>query len=195
MISKEDLLKEINNCKEYEDYLRVVRKYIIHGTPYVFENNESEYYEFRSIIAKKWNIGFHEVFILGSGKLGYSYHKNSTFSLESDIDVAIVNEQLFEDFYMRIRDFQYLKQKGLVSLTQYEEKNYNLFLQYMIKGWMRPDKLPVQISGRLSKDEWFSFFKSISYNNNPAGNYKISAGLFKNFNYMECYYVNSIMTL
>lgn len=53
MISKEDLLKEINNCKEYEDYLRVVRKYIIHGTPYVFENNESEYYEFRSIIAKK----------------------------------------------------------------------------------------------------------------------------------------------
>lgn len=33
----------------------------------------------------------------------------------------------------------------------------------MIKGWMRPDILPVKITGELSKDEWFSYFKSISY--------------------------------
>lgn len=195
MISKEDLIKYIRNCNTKEDYLRIVRKYIIHGTPFVFKDNENGYYEFRSLIAKQWNVGFQEVLILGSGKLGYSYHKNSTFSLESDIDVAIINEQLFEKFYLEIRDFQYLKQRGLISLTLEEEKNYNTFLKYLIKGWMRPDKLPIQISGIFSKENWFSFFNSISYKNNPAGDYKISAGLFKSFNYMECYYVNSIMNI
>ena len=107
-------------------------------------------------------MGFQEVLILGSGKLGYSYHKDSVFSLESDLDVAIVNEQLFEEFYIAIRDFQYQKQRGLITLSQDEEKQYNRLLKYMIKGWMRPDKLPAQISGRLSKEEWFRYFESIS---------------------------------
>ena len=83
-------------------------------------------------------------------------------------------------------------ESGLETLTSYEKKEYNRFLSYMIKGWMRPDILPAKITGKLSKDEWFSYFKSISYNNNLAGNYKVSAGLFKNFDYMECYYTNSI---
>ena len=53
----------------------------------------------------------------------------------------------------------------------------------------------VKITGELSKDEWFSYFKSISYDNNLAGNYKVSAGLFKSFDYMEYYYTNSIKNL
>lgn len=60
---------------------------------------------------------------------------------------------------------------------------------------MRPDKLPMKISGKLSKQEWFNYFKSISYENNLAGNYKVSAGLFKNFDYMEYYYLNSLKKL
>lgn len=130
--------------------------------------------------------------ILGSGKLGYSYHKNSVFSDESDIDVAIINQSLFESFYLEIRNFQYRLESGLETLTSHEKREYNRFLSYMIKGWMRPDILPAKITGKLSKDEWFSYFKSISYNNNLAGNYKVSAGLFKNFDYMEYYYTNSI---
>lgn len=195
MISKDELLEAIGLCKTTEDYLRIVRKYFIHGTPYVFQDNENKYYDFRSRIANKWSVGFQEVLILGSGKLGYSYHKDSKFSIESDIDVAIVNERLFEEFYMVIRDFQYSIQRGLVVLSLNEKQMYNEFLKYMIKGWMRPDKLPPQIIGEFSKNNWFEYFESISYENNLAGNYKVSAGLFKNFNYMELYYVNSLMSL
>lgn len=195
MIDKDSLLQKIKNCKEIRDYIKIVRKYLIHGIPFVFEGNENGYYDFRSMIASHWNVGFHEVLILGSGKLGYSYHKDSTFSLESDIDVAIVNEKLFEDFYMVIRDFQYDIQNGKITLSDYEIKQYNIFLQYMIKGWMRPDKLPSKLCGKFSKKQWFEYFTSISNNQNPAGNYKISAGLFKNFNYMEMYYVDTLCKL
>lgn len=195
MITKQELLAKIEYANSDGEYLRIVRKYLIHGIPYVFKDNPNRYYDFREQIASHWHVGFQEVLILGSGKLGYSYHKDSEFSVESDIDVAIVNQSLFEDFYQEIRNFQYRLESGLEVLTSHEKKEYNRFLSYMIKGWMRPDILPVKITGELSKDEWFSYFKSISYGNNLAGNYKVSAGLFKSFDYMEYYYTNSIKKL
>lgn len=194
-MTKEDLLAKISDASTNEDYLRIVRKHLIHGIPYVFKDSPELYYDFRERIAQHWNVGFQEVLIMGSGKLGYSYHKDSIFSIESDIDVAIVNPRLFEEFYMAIKDFQYRKDQGIVTLTYYEQKEYNKFLSFMIKGWMRPDMLPSKISGKLSKQEWFDYFKSISYEHNLAGNYKVSAGLFKSFEYMECYYLNSLKKL
>lgn len=195
MIPKSELIQLIKNSNSAEDYLRIVRKHLIHGLPYVFDNKSAEYYDFREMIAKRWNVGFHEVLIMGSGKLGYSYHKDSVFSNESDIDVAIINSKLFEDFCVEIRNFQYKIDKHIEILTKDENLKYNKFLSYMIKGWMRPDLIPPKITGKLSSNEWFNYFKSISYSNNPAGNYKISAGLFKNYEYMEWYYVNSIMSV
>ena len=83
------------------------QKYLFHGIPFVFRERENEYYEFRKKIADKFKVGFHEVFIVGSAKLGFSYHKMSLFSYDSDIDVVIVNEKLFEEFYLKITDYQY----------------------------------------------------------------------------------------
>lgn len=194
-MERNDFINIVKRAKTRDDYLRVVRKFLLHGLPFVFKGNQDAYYDFREKIAKRWNVGFNEVLILGSGKLGFSYHKDSVFSLESDIDVAIVNPMLFEEFYLRIRDFQYDIENALITLTYDEEKLYNRFLTYMIKGWMRPDLLPPKLTGKLSKEEWFEYFKSISNRNNPIGNYKVAAGLFKNFNYMEWYYVNSLMKI
>lgn len=195
MISKNDLIQLVKQANCIDDYLRIVRKYIIHGLPFVFKGDHEAYYDFREMIARRWNVRFNEILVLGSGKLGYSYHKDSVFSRESDIDVAIVNSNLFESFYSDIRDFQYKKEQGQIVLSSSEEYQYRIFLTYMIKGWMRPDLLPAKLTGSISKQDWFSYFKSISYKNNPVGNYKIAAGLFKDFNYMEWYYVHSLMSL
>ena len=93
MISKKDLLQIVSESNNYDERLKIVRKYIIHGIPYVFQDRENDYYEFRDCIAKNFQINFHEVLILGSAKLGYSYYKDTVFSAESDIDVALVNER------------------------------------------------------------------------------------------------------
>lgn len=120
MITKQELLAKIEYANSDGEYLRIVRKYLIHGIPYVFKDNPNRYYDFREQIASHWHVGFQEVLILGSGKLGYSYHKDSEFSVESDIDVAIVNQSLFEDFYQEIRNFQYRMESGLEVLTSHD---------------------------------------------------------------------------
>ncbi|HTB06272.1 MAG TPA: hypothetical protein VK806_04905 [Bacteroidia bacterium] len=191
-MNKEDFDRELEEAVDAEKRLKFVQKFLFHGIPHVFHNKENEYFEFRNRIANKFNIGFHEVFIVGSAKLGFSYHKNSIFSYDSDIDVVIVNDVLFENFYLKITDYQYKLDKSYKTIDLKELKIYSEFLRYMMKGWMRPDKLPTSFQVNLLKAEWFDFFNSLSYGKSEVGNYKVTAGLFKNYHYLEKYYTTSI---
>lgn len=175
--------------------LLFVQKFIFHGVPHIFEGRENDYFEFRNRIANKFGVGFHEVFIVGSAKLGFSYHKGTVFNYDSDIDVVIVNERLFEEFYFKITDYQYQLDRQYETVDLRELKTYTHFLRYLVKGWMRPDKLPTSFQVNLLKTEWFDFFESISYGNSEVGNYKVSAGLFKNYEYLEKYYKRSVEDL
>ncbi len=192
LVSLNDFQKLINQANSDEDYSVLVRKYLFHGIPFIFNNRESDYYDFRAEIANQWKVRFHEVLIVGSAKLGYSYYKKTQFTLNSDIDVAIVNPCLFENFVNAVAEIQYKIDRSEIRMTQGSMTEYNRFLKYMIKGWMRPDLLPAYMKGIFNKDNWFKYFNSISYGKSLAGDYKISAGLFKNFDYMEKYYVESL---
>ena len=192
VITQSDFQLLINGASTYDDYASIVRKYLFHGLPYVFDNRENEYYDFRAAIATKWGVRFHEVLIIGSAKLGYSYYKKTKFTLDSDIDVSIVNPALFEKFVKAISEIQYKLEKSQLRMTVGEQKKYGKFLGYLVKGWMRPDLLPERMTGDINKDKWFEYFRSISHGKSPVGDYKISAGLFKNFDYMERYYVESL---
>ena len=69
---------------------------------------------------------------------------------------------------------------------------FDKFLKYMAKGWMRPDLLPIKIEGIDLKTNWFNFFNTISYDKSEVGNYKVSAGVYKSYNYLEYYAINSL---
>ena len=170
-----------------------VRKYFFHGLPFVFQGREHNYYEFRQLIADKFNIGFHEVFIVGSSKLGFSFIKEGKpFDYESDIDVVLVNESLFERYSQIICDYQYKLDKNYKLIDKTELYNYHQFLHYLVKGWMRPDLLPLSFQVSELKNEWFDFFTSISSGKSTVGNYAVTAGLYKNYAYLEKYYLNAI---
>ena len=192
LISQFDFQLLINQANSFEDYSSLVRKYLFHGLPFVFDNRESDYYDFRATVASKWNVRFHEVLILGSAKLGYSYYKKTSFSLDSDIDVSIVNPMLFEEFVKATADVQYQIERGKIRMTTEEKEKYDKYLRYLVKGWMRPDFLPAKMSGIFDRKNWFDYFRSLSYGRSQVGDYKIAAGLFKNFDYMEKYYVESL---
>lgn len=182
----------INGLNNTDKRLIFVKKFLFHGIPHVFENRVDEYFEFRNQVANRFNVAFHEVFIVGSAKLGFSYHKQTVFSYDSDIDVVIVNEKLFEYFYSKISDYQYQLDSLHKTVSIEEKSKYNIFLRYLVKGWMRPDLLPTSFQVDVLKTEWFDYFQSISYNRSAVGNYKVAAGLFKNYEYLEKYYTKSI---
>jgi predicted nucleotidyltransferase len=185
-------LSEISNDDSLLDFCR---KTILHGTPYIFLNRESDFYEFRKRIAVKFNIYFKDVYITGSAKLGFSPFKRKEFSYDSDVDVAIISTSLFKKMMNEIWRFQMELRNNRKVVTIRELELYQKFLEYTAMGWIRPDKLPVSFNLDILKDDWFDFFKSISYGKSEVGNYKISAGIFASYEHLEEYACDGLKQL
>jgi len=191
-----DELKALNTSDE-EQMQDFFRKKILHGTPYVFKNDESKYYEFRKRISKEYNINFHEVHITGSAKLGFSFSplkKYKKFNYDSDIDVAIISNKLFDEMMMYIYEIEMGIRESLISFSQKDYKNYISFLQYTAIGWIRPDKIPFFHRAKILKKNWFSFFDDLSSSesNKKIVNYKVSAGVYKNYDVFEKYTISGL---
>lgn len=203
-LSKEELLQfnlkqlfldELLQTKSDEEILDFCRKKIIHGTPYVFRNNDDEYYGFRKHIAQNFNVYFHEVYIVGSAKLGFSPYKERVFDLESDIDTALVSHKLFDEIMEYVRKYQMDIRSYRINLNSNEYKTYNQFLRYTAIGWLRPDLLPLslqQMDGSEIRQEWFDFFDSISNGKSNVGNYPVAAGVFKSYFHLEQYLLENM---
>jgi predicted nucleotidyltransferase len=183
----QEFFSELEQKETDEDVLDLCRKHVLHGTPHVFHSRDEEYYEFRKRIANKFRIPFNEIYITGSGKLGFSPFKNKVFDYDSDIDVAIVSEGLFDEIMSEISSYQMRLRQNRDVIHIKELDMYHSFLEYTALGWIRPDKLPLSFQMKAIKDDWFEFFKSISYGRSEVGNYKVSAGIFKSYQHLEDY--------
>ena len=193
MVTLEEFKAEIQKLQNEDEKKIFTQKHFFHGIPAVFNERENDYYQFRKRIADNFQIGFYEVIIVGSSKFGFSPYKFTGFSLESDIDVVLINERLFDSFYDLISDYQYKIRLHKMRLTNDQFAKYQKFLRYFIMGWMRPDLLP-QNSNEFKelKQKWDDFFKSISHSKSEVGNYIVKGGLFKSHSYAEKYYRSSL---
>lgn len=193
-MSLDEFLLSLKNCSD-DALVDFCRRTVLHGTPVVFTGREDEFYEFRKRIATKFDIIFHEIYITGSAKLGFSPHKEKIFGYDSDIDVAIVSETLFNNFLERIRQYQMELRRSRTTVSVNELQKYHKFLEYLVMGWIRPDLLPLNFHVKTLKDDWFQFFSSISNGKSEVGNYKVTAGVFKSYTHLEEYTLSGFKEL
>lgn len=191
----EGFLKQLADLPDDESLVDFCRRRALHGTPAVFLGNEDAYYSFRKRIADKFQINFHEVFITGSAKLGFSPHKKKRFDLDSDIDIALISSALYDRMMDFIHDYQMELRENRKAVSCKEIKGYHKFLEYSAIGWMRPDLLPTSFRVEELKTEWFAFFDSISHGKSEVGNYKVTAGAFKSYGHLERYTVSGLRSL
>jgi len=168
------------------------RRHLLHGTPFVFAGRENDFFDFRRRIADRLSVGFHEVFVVGSAKLGFSLFKEKSFDLDSDIDVVIVSDKLFDKFMEQIRYYQSALRRSRRAVSTREQDMYHQFLEYVALGWIRPDKLPLSFALSDLKEDWFSFFRSISNGKSEVGNYKVAGGVFRTYQHLEAYHLEGL---
>jgi predicted nucleotidyltransferase len=190
-----EYLETLAQTKDEAELLDFCRKRLIHGTPHIFANRESEHYSFQKKIATKFGINFGDVLIVGSAKLGFSPRKRKQFDLDSDIDIAIVSKDLFDRTMTYIAEYQMGLRANRPAVSYDELKLYHKFLEYVAIGWIRPDKLPSSFQIKELKKEWFDFFNAISNGKSEAGNYQISAGVFKSLVDLERYLMSDLRSL
>ena len=188
-------LTDLAATDDDEGLLEFCRRRNLHGTPAVFNGDEDAYYAFRRRIADEFQVEFHEVFISGSAKLGFSPFKRRAFDLDSDIDVAIVSAELYDRMMSYIHSFQMALRGNRKAVSERELGMYHKFLEYSAIGWIRPDLLPTSFRVQELKRSWFSFFESISHGHSEVGNYKVSGGAFKSYSHLESYTLSGLQSL
>lgn len=192
-MNRADFLVQLKDSGDGDKLLEVCRRHLLHGTPHVFVGREGEFFDFRRRIADKFHVGFHEVFVVGSAKLGFSPYKEKEFDLDSDIDVVIVSDKLFDDFSDQIRIYQGELRRSRRAVSTRELNTYHEFLEYAALGWIRPDKMPLSFTFSSVKDDWFKFFRSISNGKSEVGNFKVAAGIFKSYSHLESYLLEGLI--
>ena len=183
---------ELNSKKLGDDILDFCRKHVLHGTPFIFNDRDDLFYDFRKRIAVKFDISFHEVYITGSAKLGFSIFKKKNFDLDSDIDVALISPLLFESIMKDVAAYQMQFRNNRAVVRESALIIYHEFLEYVALGWIRPDKLPISFQMNTFKNDWFDFFRDISNGKSEVGNYKVAAGVFKSYEHLEDYIVDGL---
>lgn len=157
--------------------VQVIRKHVIHGACHVL--SQDQYFELKAEVAEHFDLHPSEVLIVGSAKLGFSIAPNKRyrpFSDESDIDVVLVSQHLFDRIWAAV--FKYWKEGG------YWDRHQE-FKDYLFRGWIRPDKLPPSRIFSVGED-WWDFFRMIT-SSGRYGDYKVSAALYKSWYFLESY--------
>jgi len=222
-MSLNDFKKDITDIYK-DDLVNIVRKYLINGSSYFFnlDKIEDDEYNIKNDISRILNIHPNNIIIVGSAKLGYSIKPDFTnreslsynfhsfrFDFdsknnieESDIDIAIIDSNLFEQKIQHI--YEYLRGYDLPIIFEkfddcrtkryyinpdtgkkHNKKCFDDFSKYMLMGWLRPDKMPKEY-------DLFPELEQIRNKYNKLYNRKINIGIYKSWFYFEEYNIQNL---
>lgn len=156
---------------------QLINKYYLSGAAFALDDNR--HYALRQEVSAHFEVRYSEVFIVGSGKLGFSIKPRRRFQpfySGSDIDIVIISTELFEKIWQEI--FLFERNGGYWP-------NIGAFKQYHFQGWMRPDKLPLERSFTFTRI-WWDFFEKVS-GGGEYGPYKIRGGLYQSQFFFQSY--------
>ena len=172
----------------------IVEKHLLSGTPYVFEDNNDIYFDLRKELSIFFNVSnFNNILMVGSAKMGFSMNPHNCFrgiQDDSDIDMVIMDEGLFDVYWKKLFEFNLDYNINLIPRSEKEEGQYKRFLEYFFKGWIRPDYFPFKYDGRK---KWFDFFKKISYSKYDKR--KVTGAIFKNEYFFKKYHASNIESI
>lgn len=155
------------------DLNEIVDEHILDGLPFAFRNVPGVMTTLRGHLAGHLPIRAENVFVVGSAKLGFSLNPDgyfNPFTEGSDIDVVIVDEELFERVWMILLDWHFPRRYGNL-LNRHNSTWAGRRQKDVYWGWIVPDKIPYR--GIIFPDvlrplrdistQWFNAFQSLSH--------------------------------
>lgn len=178
----------------------VVEEYVFGGTPHVFRENPETLDVLFNHLSGALEISEQNMTIVGSAKIGFSLSPDAfprQFSEQSDIDVLIVDESLFDKFWMAMLGWHYPR-KGF-DLGTWDNRWVKERRKDLYWGWFRPDK--VRFKGlslpnilkplRDISTLWFDSFQSLSRYPQFA-NREVSGRLYRTWDHALLYHVHGL---
>lgn len=132
-----------------ESKIAIARLWLSEGIPFAFQKIPALYESIRTWLGYRLDVNPKEISITGSGRIGKSLSPNKfgkIFDKDSDLDLFIISDYLFEkmknDFEIWSLDYK----EGIVKPKEYELKywddNYSQVPKNIKKGFLNSDRVP-----------------------------------------------------
>jgi hypothetical protein len=156
---------------------QLVQKYVTTGTSAVLD--EDLLFSLKKEISDFLKIHPSEVILVGSAKVGFSLAPDKryrAFGDESDLDIAIISHNLFDQIWHSVLEYKY-------SGRFWNKENE--FKHHFFHGWIRPDKLPPSDRFEFAK-QWWEYFSDLRASA-KFGPYKIAGGIYRTWEFLDSY--------
>ena len=193
-------------AKEFQKILlnqpldRIVQDHLFEGVPYAFRDSPRGFATLRDHLGGKLNLPQKNISIVGSGKIGFSLNPDNfgrQFSENSDIDVLVVNESMFDSIWLNILKWHYphkLATRGWMDAKWARTNRRNIYL-----GWFDPSK--IRFKGlsfpnvlkplRDISSNWFNAFRSLSRHQMFASR-DFSGRLYRTWDHALLYHIDGL---
>ena len=169
--------------------------------PYVFDQNVGSWNAFRDHLVSDLGVARADVTVVGSGRFGFSTKPDNnlrTFTDRSDIDVIVVNAELFDRLWIDLLSAAYPRSPYTERLGGWLETRR----KEVYTGWLTPleIKLDVRIIGPKARPvldfntRWFNTLKEASQH--PSRRHEdVQGRLYRSWQHAELYHAHSLAAL
>lgn len=185
----------------------LAKVFLLEGPPFVFSKSPMKYLIFREQVADRFSIGYQDVCIVGSAKLGFSPspHKFGVpFSETSDVDVVIISSGLFDRgthaLFEHVNDIgpplDFQNRTEQVSVNPRDWRTFRESVRNYVYENFNPGLLPPDHPLRNEVFEKISSTSALFLALEPQVFVsKIRCRVFRNWRAAERYYTNSLRQL
>lgn len=181
----------------------VVREYVFQGVPYVFRNQPAALTLLKQHLHSTLGLSEQDVTIVGSAKIGFSLSPDNfsrAFSDDSDVDVLVVNEKLFDLVWMTILKWHYPRR--IENLGGRDAKWARERRQDLYWGALFPDKIRFEGLSfpdvlkplRDTSTAWFNAFRSLSQYSEFVSR-DISGRLYRSWDHALLYQMDGLQKI
>lgn len=177
-------------------------EHVLTGEPFAFRDDAEALEQLTGHIGERLGIDSTSIRVIGSGRIGFSLNPANfprPFRPASDIDVAVVNDDLFDRVWHTMLAWNYPRRFRLYG----EERRWQRSRQDdLYWGWFRPDKIRYKGLAfpeilrplRDLSTQWFDAFQSLS--TYPALAARVVAGrLYRTQEHAIGYHIDGLRKL
>jgi len=169
----------------------VVNSSLLEGSVFYFKGDLRRYFDFKYKIAEKLNVHPKDIEVVGSARLGFRLAQQKAgepFGPDSDIDVVVVSNTLFEEVWLQLIC---VWERAWHDLVPKERTNLKECLKNVYWGYIRPERIPTR--SNFSR-WWWAVFEELS-NCDDYEQRSVRGRLFKSWKHVQINYCYSIQRL
>ncbi|MGN0499357.1 MAG: hypothetical protein ACI4F6_09915 [Acutalibacteraceae bacterium] len=185
-----EFIKSIIASKSADE---IYNDFFISGDIWIFKRLYGDkwfekYDEFKKYVAKKLCVHYNNIGIAGSAKLGFSLNPTKNYKIfddDSDIDIIVVSQKLFNEFW---EQYLYDSYNPTARVNNINKVSFSIFRKYLTLDCFRNNEYYNEwqrLTGGFEKDIQVLF----QINN------EIHYRIFESWDSVKMYYVSSINKL